>query len=119
MIRYHEYPIVGSWYKDLEQNQNFEVVATDPQEGTIEIQYFAGEIAELDEATWYDMQLVSIAPPKDWSGPFEMEGEELADLDQTDKAIHPIDWSGPRSHLEDLANHTLEENNANDDEDVY
>lgn len=100
MIRYHEFPVIGSWYQDLERNERFEVVATDPKEENIEIQYFSGEIEELEASTWYDMQLQSIAPPKDWSGPFEMEQEELADLDQTDKAIHPINWDGPKSHLE-------------------
>ncbi len=117
MIRSHAYPIVGSWYKDLEQNQNFEVVATDPQENTIEIQYFGGEITELDEASWYEMELLPIAPPKDWSGPFEMEREELNDLDQTDKAIHPIDWSGPRAHLQDLDNNIIEDNDLNNEDD--
>lgn len=110
MTRYHEYPVVGCWYKDLERNHNFEIVATDPKEGTIEIQYFAGEIEELDENTWYEMQLASIAPPKDWSGPFEMEREELADLDQTDKAIHPIDWGGPNVHLDEIADNTMQNN---------
>lgn len=114
MTHYHEYPIIGFWYKDLEHNQNFEVVASDPQEGTIEIQYFSGEIEELEESTWYAMNVASIAPPKDWSGPFEMEREELADLDQTDKAIHPIDWAGPGAHLEDFADNTIEDNNADD-----
>lgn len=62
------------------------------------------------------MELLSIAPPKDWSGPFEMDREELDDLDQTDKAKHPIDWAGPRAHLQDIDN---TEDNDNNNEDEY
>lgn len=93
MIRAHESPIIGNWYRDLEHQEVFEIVASDMDSETIEIQYFSGEIEELDTETWYGMQVLNIPPPEDWSGPFEIDKEEF--LDQTDEVIHPTNWSGP------------------------
>ena len=98
MIRAHESPIIGTWYADLDHAETFEIVAADEEVGNIEIQYFSGEIEELDMDTWYEMRVSAIAPPKDWSGPFEIEKEEF--LDQTDETIHPTNWSGPFNDIE-------------------
>lgn len=51
-------PTVGNWYRNLEDNRLFEVVATDEDDGTIEIQYFESEIEELDIDTWGELALV-------------------------------------------------------------
>jgi len=93
MIRAHEYPIVGNWYLDLDHREQFEIVAKDEETDTIEIQSFSGEIEELDEDTWFSMHVVSIAPPKDWSGPYEVDKEEFSELG--DEIIHPTRWSDP------------------------
>ena len=99
MIRAHEYPTIGTWYVEIETNQRFEVVAKDEETNAIEIQYFSGEIEELDADTWFAMRLASIASPKDWSGPFEIDKEEFSEL--SDEAIHPLNWSDPFSSFED------------------
>ena len=39
----------GQWYKRLDLDENFEVVAIDRDEECIEIQYYSGEIEEIDE----------------------------------------------------------------------
>ena len=93
MIRAHEYPIIGAWYLEIETKERFEVVAKDEESNTIEIQYFSGEIEELDTDTWFAMHLASIASPKDWSGPFEVDKEEFSELG--DEVIHPRNWSDP------------------------
>ncbi len=99
MIRAHESPIIGNWYADLDHTENtFEIVAEDEEAGNIEIQYFSGEIEELDMETWYGMHIAAIPPPKDWSGPFEIDKDEF--LDQTDETIHPINWSGPFNNID-------------------
>lgn len=64
-------PIVGNWYQDLETQTEFEVVAFDEDAQTVEIQYFDGEVEELDLDAWYEMVLEPIEPPEDWSGPFD------------------------------------------------
>ncbi len=96
-MRHHEYPNVGYWYTDQDYNHIFEVVAADDHDQCVEIQYFAGEIEELDLETWYQLDLRRIPPPEDWSGPFEISKE---DLGYSDDSIRPEDWSGPLSDIE-------------------
>ncbi|MFA7095454.1 MAG: DUF6763 family protein [Gammaproteobacteria bacterium] len=64
-------PIVGNWYRDLERDERFEVVAVDEDEGVVEVQYFEGEVEELDVDTWYEMDLEVIEAPDDWTGPMD------------------------------------------------
>ena len=96
MVRTHEYPVIGVWYWDIEHADQFEIVAEDKLDGCIEIQYFSGEIEEVDIDTWFEMRVVSIAAPKDWSGPYEIEKDTFSDLEElTEEGKHPNDWSDP------------------------
>jgi hypothetical protein len=71
-------PIIGNWYRNQETGNDFEVVALDEDAQTIEIQYFDGELEELDLDTWYDLPIEAIEAPEDWSGPFdELESDDL------------------------------------------
>ena len=71
-------PIIGNWYRNQETGNDFEVVALDEDAQTIEIQYFDGELEELDLDAWYELAIESIEEPEDWSGPFdEMESDDL------------------------------------------
>jgi len=81
MIRAHEYPIVGTWYWDIDHAERFEIVAQDDSTGNIDIQYFSGEIDEVDQEAWFSMRVVSIAPPQDWSGPFEIDKDGFSEFD--------------------------------------
>ena len=56
-MRHHEAPIVGNWYKNQEYNSIFEVVANDELEENVQIQYFSGEIEEVDLDMWYQLNL--------------------------------------------------------------
>lgn len=67
------FPIIGGWYRD-QADQIFEVVALDEEEDQIEIQYFEGEIDELDLEAWNALGVESIPPPEDWSGAFDLIG---------------------------------------------
>ena len=89
-------PNVGSWYKNQDINNLFEVVATD-EDGNVEIQYFAGEIEEIDLDTWNELDLKLVPPPEDWSGPYEVSRD---DLGYSDSSYQPEDWSGPLSGIE-------------------
>lgn len=91
MTHAHELPEIGTWYWDKERSERFEIVASD-KAGNIEIQYFDGEVAEIDQETWYAMQVVAIAPPKDWSGPYEMEKEDYQEL--KGRVQHPLESIG-------------------------
>ena len=71
-------PIVGNWYQNLDTQSQFEVVAFDEDAQTVEIQYFDGEVEEIDLDSWYEMVLEPIEPPEDWSGPFdEIDPDDL------------------------------------------
>ena len=69
------YPIIGNWYRG--QNQLFEVVAMDEAENLIEIQYFGGDIDEMDFEGWNSLSVENAAPPEDWSGAYDVEPDDF------------------------------------------
>ena len=81
--------IIGSWYQAV-GGQTFEVVAID--EGCIEIQYFEGEVEEIEADSWREMPLALIEPPEDWSGAYD--NIESDDLGYSDLAVRPENWTG-------------------------
>ncbi len=99
MIRAHEYPVVGLWYWDIEHQEQFEIVARDDKFGSIEIQFFSGDIQEVDLDTWYEMRVVSIAAPKDWSGPFDIEKDEFTEF--SNETSDPHRFRSPKSSFEE------------------
>jgi hypothetical protein len=71
-------PIIGSWYKDVENSLKFRVVAIDDTDDSIEVQYLNGDIGEFDNDTWYASTFDIIEDPEDWSAPYgEMEIDDL------------------------------------------
>ena len=54
------------------------VVDVNEREDTVDIQYFDGEIEELEMEEWEDLDLEEIEPPEDWAGPRDQL--ELDDL---------------------------------------
>ena len=84
-------PAVGEWYQSPD-GLDFEVVAIDQDEATIEIQYFDGAIEELDFTSWAQMPLQAIQPPEDWSGSVDMMREDfLTDIG----ASSQDSWASP------------------------
>ena len=69
-------PIIEQWYTAKELEDIFEVVAFDETTKTVEIQYFNGEIEEIDYDIWSTLHLRAIEQPKDWTGPFEIYSED-------------------------------------------
>jgi hypothetical protein len=88
---------IGSWYKSPEVQEVFEIVAIDSEDDCIEIQYFNGEIEELDLDSWNNLNVAEIDAPEDWSGAYEMTKE---DLENYEDIIHPEDWDGPLTSLD-------------------
>ena len=90
-------PLVGSWYKDLETGTTFEIVALDDAAGTVEIQYFEGEVEELDLEVWEEMTLRSLPPPEDFTGPYDdLERDEV----EVDGSARGMDWQNPLDKLD-------------------
>jgi len=89
--------VVGNWFRNLE-GRIFKVVAVDESEDTIDIQYFDGDLAEMDSDEWDQLALESIDAPEDWSGPYDNLVND--DFGDTDSVIHPEAWGGPLSEIE-------------------
>jgi hypothetical protein len=68
-------PVIGEWYRRT-GGDSFEVVAIDPDDRTIEIQYFDGTIEEMDIEDWGEERIVRAEPPEDWTGSVDVEPED-------------------------------------------
>ncbi len=90
-------PVVGTWYKDLQTEELFEVIDWDPDNFTIETQYLGGEVSEYDLDAWREMQLAEAEAPEDWRAPFELDDDDLID---PDLPMHPEDWASPLNSIE-------------------
>lgn len=90
-------PKLDSWYED-EERRRFKIVAIDDSDGTIEIQYFDGDVAEIDNDTWYQMDLRSTEEPEDGSGPFD--DLEKDDMGERYRVVRPEDWNGPADEMD-------------------
>lgn len=86
-------PRIGDWYK-TETGDNFEIVAVDEDDETVEIQYFDGTVEELDMDTWYDLNVDAIEPPEDWSGSMDIQRADYGvdlELRSSDQWNNPLD----------------------------
>ncbi|MFZ2726137.1 MAG: DUF6763 family protein [Methylococcaceae bacterium] len=79
-------PILGSWYRDLENDLRFKVIAIEDGGDSIEVQYFDGTIGEYDKESWYASTFDYIEEHGDWSAPFD--DVELDDLGYSDNDRH-------------------------------
>jgi hypothetical protein len=86
-------PRIGDWYRTV-AGENFEIVARDADDETLEIQYFDGTIEEMDMDTWYELNIVPIEPPEDWSGSLDIVRDDYGvDLESRggDSWANPLD----------------------------
>ncbi|WP_024460335.1 DUF6763 family protein [Marinimicrobium sp. LS-A18] len=90
-------PSIGAWYFDREDQQVFEVVALDEQQGTIEVQYLDGAIGEFDLETWPQLPLVPAAAPEDSEAAYELSQE---DRWNDDDVLVPDSWNNPLNDIE-------------------
>ncbi len=86
-------PQVGQWYEHLDKGQAFEVVAIDDAANLVEIQYFDGDLDQIDMEEWYELDLAPAAEPEDWTGPVEVEPDDLGYAASTE--MEPDAWHEP------------------------
>lgn len=78
-------PVVGQWYENLEEEEQFRVLSLDEDSELVEIEYLDGDIEELDIETWHEMDLDRIEEPEGWSeSDDEDDAEEDDDWDEED-----------------------------------
>jgi hypothetical protein len=90
-------PIVGNWYQHLDKGQRFVVVAVDSDDGLIEVQYFDGDVEEIDNDIWHEMELERVEAPENWAGALDIA--ELDDLSSSVTDTTPTDWSDPLTEI--------------------
>ena len=81
-MSYELEPVVGQWYREIETETPFRVVAIDEDEDLIEIQYADGEDDEVDSEGWFEMDLERAGEPEDWLR--EQDDEDEEDDEQDD-----------------------------------
>jgi len=100
-------PLVNTWYQHLDKGQKFQVVAVDESESVTEIQYFDGDIEEIDLEDWYLMDIEQIESPEDISGALDVS--ELDDLGSSITDTNPEDWETPSQAVKGINNQDLSE----------
>ena len=90
-------PILENWYQHLDKGQKFRVVALNEDEGLVELQYFDGDLEEIDVDGWYQLEIEPIEPPENWSGPLDIA--EIDDLGTEITDTTAEDWVAPLTEL--------------------
>lgn len=96
-------PVVDSWYLRSDTQQRFEVVDIDEESHLIAIQYFDGDVDEVDLDEWYDWEIEPIEPPEDWTATADMERD---DLGYTETVMEEHDWKEPGRRPPEEEEHT-------------
>ena len=73
------HPDVGKWYR-AGGGEAFEVVALDEHDGTVEVQYFDGTVAEFEFEDWEAQrangEIEDAEGPEDWTGSVDVDVED-------------------------------------------
>lgn len=90
-------PVLNNWYFHLDKGQRFEVVAIDEANGVIDIQYFDGDLDEIELSLWSDMDIELAEEPENFSGPFDVG--ELDDFGTGISDTTEEDWQEPYGEI--------------------
>jgi len=79
-------PTPGQWYEDLEREETFKVVAVDPDDAIVRVQWLNGEVEELDLDAWHELDLEKAVEPEGWVD--DDDDDETGD----DEDLDDEDW---------------------------
>jgi hypothetical protein len=86
-------PQAGQWYEDLDNEEAFQVLAVDPDEEIIRIQWPDREIREITLDQWNEMDLELAIAPEGWVDDVVADDEEEdEDDDWDDDEDEDDDW---------------------------
>jgi hypothetical protein len=91
-------PVVGSWYRDLDEEESFLVLSVDEDAEMVEIQHVDGDVEEVDLDTWAELDLDPTVAPEGWTGSV---GNEDDDWDDDDDDDEDDDWDDDEDEDED------------------
>ncbi len=77
-------PVVGQWYENVEEDEQFRVISVDEDALLVEVEYLDGDTEELDMDTWAEFDLERIDQPEGWSGDDLADDDEDEDEDEDD-----------------------------------
>lgn len=86
-------PIIFNWYQHLDKGQKFRVVSIDISSGLVDIQYFDGDLDEIDIDEWKELEIEPIEIPEYWSGPIDVTEQDDFGNSITDTPLE--DWLSP------------------------
>jgi hypothetical protein len=98
-------PQAGQWYEDLETEETFQVLAVDPDEELIRIQWPDREIQAIDLDQWNEMDLELAVAPEGWVDDVEEDDEDEEDdldLEDEDWDEDDDDWDEDDDEDDDL-----------------
>ncbi len=90
-------PVAENWYHHLDKGQAFRVIDVDREGEAVEIQYFDGDLEELDLESWYALEIELAAPPENWSGPLDVAEPDDLGTQVTDTS--DADWAAPLAEI--------------------
>lgn len=91
-------PVVGQWYRpSSSKGQLFEVISIDDQYSNIEIQFFDGNIDQLELESWLEMDINLEDAPENWYGAIDVP--ELDDLGSSITDTSEDDWNSPFAEI--------------------
>jgi len=70
-------PVIGNWYQHTDDDQKFTVLDLDQEEGVVEIQYFDGDLDQIDLEEWYQLDVEPVGAPEDWTGAINVAEEDV------------------------------------------
>jgi hypothetical protein len=82
-------PVVGKWFRDLDEEESFLVLSVDEDDELVEIQHVDGDVEEIDLDTWNELDLEPTAEPEGWSG---SEDDDEDDEDWDEDEDEDDDW---------------------------
>ncbi len=91
-------PVKGKWYRDLEEDESFQVLSVDEDQELVELQHVDGDVEEIDLDTWAELDLEPTDEPEGWSGS-EDDDDEDDDWDEEDD--EDDDWDEDEDDDED------------------
>ena len=94
-------PVAGKWYRDLEEDESFQVLSVDEDEELVEVQHLDGDIEEIDLDTWAEMDLEPTEEPEGWSGSGDEDEDEEFDEDDEDWDEDDDDWDDDEEEDDD------------------
>ena len=95
-------PQAGQWYEDLDNEESFQVLAVDPDEEIIRIQWPDREIREIDLDQWNEMDLELAVAPEGWVDDVVEDDEEDDEDDWEDEEDEDDDWDEDDDEDDDL-----------------